>query len=230
MNLVDPFSYKQFSKLNPTRIWFTLKARFKERSSSKAFSKFELPFVLPYSVPPEIADYDVGDTAVTPHQMQVLLVAIRQTESLAGSCVEIGGYRGVTTSILAAQTTREYLVVDPYFGYGGAESDYHCMIGRVTDLANVRHLLLTSGQASAEIQLQTLTFVFVDAVHDYVNALFDGHTWGEKLMSGGLIAFHDTDNLGFAGVQRAVWEILHHSPTKYTLFAHVDGLVVLQRI
>lgn len=72
--------------------------------------------------------------------------------------------------------------------------------------------------------------MFVDAVHDYVNAWFDGVTRGGEFGSGGLIAFHDTDNRRFAGVQRgclANRRRRRSSPIR--LFCHTPGVVVLER-
>ena len=43
-------------------------------------------------------------------------------------------------------------------------------------------------------------------------------------------AFHDMDSPGFPGGRRAVWELLHQSPAEFALHAHVDGLVVSQRL
>lgn len=225
---VDPFSFKRYSKLNPARLWFTAKARIADKSALRNFDQFPIPRLVPALEVPNPQPYETADTAVTPEQMRVLIQAVLETEPLEASRVEIGVYRGVTTSILAAHTTRDYVAVDPYIGYGGAQSDFEKMQQRVGCLPHVRHLRMTSGEAAASREVKKVSMVFIDAVHDYANVSFDGFAWGGKLVKGGLLAFHDTDNIGFAGVQRAVWELLHESG-KYTLFAHVDGLVVLQR-
>lgn len=230
MNPVDPFSFKRLSKLDPRRLWFTAKARLGEKQALRNFSSFQIPLQLPEGELPHVPCYEMADTAVTSPQMQILLVSIQQTEHLAASLVEIGAYRGVTTSLLAASTSRDYVAVDPYIGYGGAAGDFQIMQKRITGLTHVRHLRMTSGQAADGGHVSQASFVFVDAVHDYVNALFDGSVWGRKLLRGGLLAFHDTDCPGFAGVQRAVWELLQQPKPEYTLFAHVDGLIVLKKI
>lgn len=225
----DPFLHKQHSKFNPRRILYTIRARLAERASRLHFGTFDIPLLeLPTESPINI-DYETSDTAVTPPQMQVLAKCIDVTEHTRGFAVEIGAYRGVTTSILASRTQRDYMAIDPYIGYGGAESDFIQMQQKIAHLPNVRHLRMTSGEAARQGHVEIASFVFVDAVHDYVNARFDGYTWGNKLSPGGLIAFHDTDSLIFAGVQRAVWELLNDPANHYSLFAHVEGLVVLKR-
>jgi hypothetical protein len=35
--------------------------------------------------------------------------------------------------------------------------------------------------------------VFINAVHDYVNTSFDIEAWLPKLVPGGILALHDTD-------------------------------------
>lgn len=230
MTPADPFSFKRHSKLNPGRLWFTIKARLAEKLALRNFEKYHIPLRSQAVEMPDVPAYVTEDTAVTPPQMQVLVQAVKETEHLDASRVEIGVYRGVTAAILAAQTKRDYAAVDPYIGYGGAESDFEKMRQRTGFLPHLRHLRMTSGGAASASHVERASLVFIDAVHDYVNASFDGHVWGRKLVRGGLLAFHDTDSPGFPGVQRAVWELLHQSPAEYALHAHVDGLVVLQRL
>lgn len=227
----DPFQFKRFHKANPIRLLFTARARLQEFIARRKFASFSLPVVVPDLNIVPVTSYCETDTAVTPAQMRVLQKSVLATEALRGVAIEIGAYRGVTTAILAGQTSRSYFAVDPYMGYGGAEFDLGLMKQRVALLQNVRHLRMTSGEARGRHELwrDGASFIFVDAVHDYMNARFDGHVWGDLLNSGGLIAFHDTDSKGFAGVQRAVWELLNQPFSPYKLFAHVDGLAVLQK-
>jgi hypothetical protein len=121
------------------------------------------------------------------------------------------------------------MAIDPYIGYGGAEADRDLFKARVSGFRNMNHLQMTSGEAARSGRVVEASLVFIDAVHDYANALFDGWTWGGKLVSGGLLAFHDTDSLSFAGVQKAVWDLLHLPGGTFSLFLHVNGLVVLKR-
>lgn len=230
MNPRDPFHYKRLLKIDPRRLFFTAKARNAERVAQGKFETYSIPNVMPEMPWVGGVAYNEKDTAVTVDQMRVLNTCLQATENMCGAVVEIGAYRGVTTAFLAAKTKREFIAVDPYVGYGGSESDLRLMNERVNHLANVRHLRMTSGDAMHPGVVDGVSFVFIDAVHDYVNALFDGYGWGERLSAGGVIAFHDADSRIFAGVQRAIWELLNWTPHKYTVFAHINGLVALRRI
>lgn len=230
MNPIDPFTFKSISKANPLRIVFVLRARCEELISRLRFEKYALP-TLNGPSPSAVENYDTYDTAVEPEQMALLTSCLEATETLRAPVVEIGAYRGVTTRYLASRTPRPYFAVDPYIGYGGADADMAIMEARTRDLLNVKHLKMTSGQAASDPSLKQVSFVFIDAVHDYVNALFDGMTWARKLEPMGLIAFHDTDSSDFPGVQRAVSKLIGlKEPARLSLFAHTHGTVVLQRV
>jgi Methyltransferase domain len=229
MKLQDPFHYKQFKKTNPKRLWFTLKARWLEYSSKRRFVKCAIPWRTPDSAQLPVPDYPGADTAVTTTQMQAILQALHATEHLQGNVVEVGVYRGVTTAILATNTQRSYIAVDPYTGYGGSEKDLEQMKQRVGSLPNVTHLRMTSGSAVHQLGGAGVSFVFIDAVHDYVNAYFDGFVWGTRLSPGGMVAFHDTDSMSFAGVQCAVWDLLSDTSLGFELYSHVEGTVILRK-
>jgi predicted O-methyltransferase YrrM len=225
----DPFAYKSLSKAHPARILFVLRSRFEELVSRHRFSKYGLPMLNEHSTT-AVHTYDLFDTAVETNQMALLAYCLAVTESIQAPVVEIGAYRGVTASYLASRTKRRYFAVDPYIGYGGATDDMSIMQQRTGDLGNVVHLRMTSGQAAAGNALPTISFAFIDAVHDYVNVLFDGITWAKKLEPQGLIAFHDTDSSHFPGVQRAVFKLIDSKESpRLSLFAHTYGTVVLQR-
>jgi len=225
----DPFSLKQRSKLSPVRLFYTAWARWEEQKSIRRFASFALPSVLPAEI--NLApDYNGQDTAVTPEQMAILIAATRVAEKLGKPMVEIGAYRGVTTQLLASHCHAGYFAIDPYIGYGGAEGDRQIFRSRTAKMPTVNHLRMTSGQAGSHPGLEALSFCFIDAVHDYVNVRFDGAVWGSRIIKGGLLAFHDTDEPGFAGVRRAVWEQLNAPNSPWALWAHVEGLVVLQKI
>jgi len=225
----DPFSLKQRSKLSPVRLVYTAWARWEERKSIRRFDTFALPSVLPTDLS-QTPDYERRDTAVTPEQMAILIAAARMAETLEKPVVEIGAYRGVTTQLLASHCHSAYYAIDPYIGYGGAEGDRQIFHSRTAGMPTVHHLRMTSGQAGSHPGLEALSFCFIDAVHDYVNVRFDGAVWGSRIQKGGLLAFHDTDEPGFAGVRRAVWEQLNAPNSPWALWAHVEGLVVLQKI
>jgi predicted O-methyltransferase YrrM len=229
MNPQDPFSYKSLSKAHPSRVLYVLRSRFEELVSRHRFNKYGLPLINEHSTA-SVPTYESSDTAVEPNQMALLTYCLDVTEGMKAPIVEIGAYRGVTASYLASRTQRKYYAVDPYIGYGGAVDDMNMMQRRTCDLGNFFHLRMTSGQAAAANTLPTISFAFIDAVHDYVNVLFDGITWSKKLEPMGLIAFHDTDSTHFPGVQRAVFKLIDSKESpRLSLFAHTHGTVVLQR-
>ncbi len=122
---------------------------------------------------------------------------------------------------------RTVFAVDPFRGYGGDESDFELFCLNTQGLDNVKHLRLSSGDAFRGWQYGPVALVFIDAVHDYPNTRFDLEAWGSLLSPGGIIAAHDTDNPGFAGTRRAVFEatkrgydILAHPPNLTILFKH----------
>lgn len=229
MTAPDPFQFKSLSKFHPTRVFFTLVARLREKWSNLRFHCYELDRKVPFPLQNTDVAFEGEDTSVTSEQMQVLLECIEITETNPAPAVEIGAYRGVTSALLAQHTKRGYLIVDPYAGYGGAESDLQKMQERISKLPNVTHHRMTSGEAARSGDIKTISFAFVDAVHDYVNVIFDGTIWARKLVPGGLIAFHDTDSRIFSGARAAVWKLIHDSTSGLELFAHVEGLVVLRK-
>lgn len=218
----DPFSLKAHSRLHPRRLVFTLMSRLHDQWARLRFDRYALPCRAWAEARshPEAAT----DTAVTPEQMAELLLALQHTETLGGLVVEVGSYRGVTTCALSKATGRTVVAVDPFIGWGGSDEDFRHFRQRTQELPGFRHLRATSGEAAQTIT-EPVSLVFIDAVHDYSNVFFDGWVWGERLMPGGLIAFHDTDQVEFAGARRAVWELARRPG--FALHAHVDGLAIL---
>jgi predicted O-methyltransferase YrrM len=115
--------------------------------------------------------------------------------------------------------------VDPFMGYGGSEEDYAIFQKRCDDVPNIVHIRKPSGEGARELTGKPISFVFIDAVHDYANVLFDGSVWFDILRPGGLIAFHDVDEVVFAGTRRAVREIARRAE----LESHVSGLIILRK-
>jgi predicted O-methyltransferase YrrM len=224
----DPFQFKKLRKSHPFRLLFTAYARGEEIVSRIRFATYSIPHLYLHAAAEDIPVFSSAETAVTREQMGLLLRALAVTEQLGGCVVEVGAYRGVTTAILAARTKRRYFAVDPYIGYGGAEADRMALMERAGTISNVEHVQLTSGEAIRKLSDQSVSLVFIDAVHDYVNASFDARRWGSLVCKDGLIAFHDTDSKGFAGVQRVVWNLLRTSD-RYELFGHVHGLTIVRK-
>ena len=224
-NLVDPFRVKRWSKVDPRRFVYVFWSRALELLAKQSYESNALQILARSSGAfPEFAQ---EDTSVTPPQARELLSALAETESMTNPVVEVGCYRGVTTRLLAAHTRRRVIAVDPFAGYGGADEELLRFKGRVTGHQNVTHLRLTSGMAVQEACITSCSFVFIDAVHDYVNTRFDGLTWGARLCTGGMLAFHDTDQKPFAGTRRFVLELSRS--LDFEFYAHVDNLTILRK-
>jgi hypothetical protein len=224
---IDPFSLKGLAYWDPRRLFPTFLFRFRELRARQRFTGNVLPIVnpLPFT---EVATarQTSGDTEVTPAQYNVLKEGLRLTEHIPDPCVEIGSFRGATTAFLARNTARKMIAVDPFFGWGGWEVDLQEFNKKTTGLENVMHLRLTAGQAASEIV--SASFIFIDAVHDYANVSFELATYSPKVVVGGLVALHDTDNPNFAGVRQAIYEFSKDRP-HFALLFHLHDLVVFQR-
>jgi predicted O-methyltransferase YrrM len=219
----DPFAIKKYPKWHPSRLAFTAKARLLNREARWNFKNYQLPEILLPNLP-VIPDLDYSNTAVTPLQMQHLLSALSATEHFADTVVvEVGSYRGVTTQILAKATSRKVIAVDPYQGYGGSEEDLRYFQENIADLPNIIHERMTSGEAIKTWKHGQVSFVFIDALHDYVNTAFDINAWSSLTIEGGILAMHDTDQYCFAGTRKAVFEACKTAK----LFAHPDNLTLV---
>jgi predicted O-methyltransferase YrrM len=218
----DPFLIKRYPKWHPQRLAYTASIRLMEQAARNDFQKYALPEKLLKDLPATV-DAKYTDTAVTPLQMQYLLATLSTTEHLQDTVVaEIGSYRGITTQVLAKATARKLISIDPYIGYGGSEADYQTFKDNTSDLQNVIHKRMTSGEASRSWDHELISFIFIDAVHDYANTAFDIMTWSSKVTKGGIIACHDTDEHGFAGTRKVTYELSQ----QMELFAHIDNLSI----
>ena len=224
--MIDPFAIKRYSKLDPRRLAFTAMARINDRVANSRFDSYALP-ITDEGALNAVAESEIDDTDVNQRQMEVLskhLAAVQQT--LPGAIVEIGAFRGVTTRQMAEVAPDQTVyAIDPYIGYGGSDVDLAKFQARTSGVANITHLRKPSGEGLADLAGTPISFIFIDAVHDYVNVRFDGGSWFKLLRPGGVVAFHDVDERVFAGTRRAVWELAQQA----TLVAHVPGLVLLRK-
>ena len=110
---------------------------------------------------------------------------------------------------------------------GGSEQDHEKFKTHTKDLSNVIHKRMTSGEAFKNWEYGPVSFVFIDALHAYVNTAFDIEAWASLLVKGGIIAVHDTDQSCFAGTRKAVFECTRRSG--FELWTHPDNLTLLQR-
>ena len=165
------------------------------------------------------------DTTVTAGQREVLVRALRRTETIELPIVEIGAWHGATTAVLAEMTSRLVYAVDPYKDATGDEEDMQKMQNRIRDLRNVKHVRLSSGEAVKLLAHERFSLVFVDAIHDYLNAWFDFRAWGALVVKGGMIAFHDVDD--FPGANLACRRILKRKG--FVPWGYCPNMVIFRR-
>ena len=219
---MDPFAVKRYPRWHPVRLAFKSLAVTNEWEARRGFARYALP-EKPWEDLPALPQVDWRATSVTPLQMRHLLRAVAMTDSHAGTVVvEVGCFRGETTRCLAGATSRPFIAVDPYQGYGGAEADFAQFRRTVAGLDNVVHESKTSGEAARSWTYGPASLIFIDAVHDYVNTSFDINAWLPKLVPGGLLALHDIDQAVYAGTRRAAFELLG----RLELLAHPENLAL----
>lgn len=158
-----------------------------------------------------------------PEQARYLLKLLRETEDVSGCVVEVGSWRGATTTWMATNTRRTVVAVDPWIGDRN-NVNWEAFRNRTGDLTNVRSERKPFGKAMREWTHGPASFAFIDAAHDYVNVAHDFAAVRGVMTPGGVIAFHDTDNIAFAGCRRAVYEIAED----FELLAHIPNLTVFR--
>ena len=227
---VDPFATKRFPRWHPKRLFPTLQARLDDYVAKWRYPHYALPTKHLSALPPLLVEPNWNNTALRASDLRYLLCVSQVCEEtgIPGGFVEIGCYRGVTTRFLAEMMpTRVVFAVDPFMGYGGNEYDYQIFLQNIGGLSNVYHMHMTSGEAFRRWGYGPIALVFIDALHNYANTSFDIAAWGSLLAPGGFLVAHDTDNRGFAGTRRAIFEAATRG--KYELFAHPPNLTILRK-
>lgn len=149
---------------------------------------------------------ELENTSVTQNQKEMLLRAVRETETFSDPIVEIGSWRGATTAALAAETRRIVYAVDPYSDSYASEPVMNEMLERTKRYSNVTPVRATSGEAAIQLARTKFSLIFIDGIHDYINAWFDFTAWSNLLVPGGILAFHDVDD--HAGTNLACRRVL----------------------
>jgi predicted O-methyltransferase YrrM len=168
----------------------------------------------------------IEHTAVTTGQLDILLAGVAATEKIHAPVIEIGSYRGLTTRAMARATQREVWAIDPYLGDGGHPRDLALFEEHAAGLPNVRMLRMSSDRALAAWGGKPVSFVFIDAIHEYVHAWYDFAAWSPLLPKGGIVAFHDVDL--FPGVNRVCQKLLREHP-EWRPWGYAPNIALFQR-
>lgn len=159
-----------------------------------------------------------------------------------GDIVEIGSFVGKSTIWLAkaAKLKKNVKVyaIDPHIGdiYSerqksvsrnfarGQEFEFRKNIAEAGVSDVVIPIVKTSQAASTDFNKQ-LRFLFIDGIHEYDFVKADFLCWSPKVISGGIIAFHDSDRYG---VKRVLDECLYHSK-EYTPLGTVNSITFFRK-
>src|SRR5437899_10683906 len=116
----------------------------------------------------------IGETAVTSGQLEILFSALAHTEKMSEGIAEIGAWRGITTAALAGHTVRRVYAIDPHKEneFPGINEAFEVFRKRTSPFSNVVYLRRSSGDAAIEVSCTPLSWIFVDAIHDYINTRF----------------------------------------------------------
>jgi predicted O-methyltransferase YrrM len=170
----------------------------------------------------------IEETAVTTGQRALLFRALAHTAEMSEGIAEIGAWRGVTTAALAGRTTRRVYAIDPHKEneFPGVNEAFEAFRERTSPFSNVVHLRCSSGRAAKRLSRTPLSVIFVDAIHDYINTWFDFRVWGNLLVPGGIILFHDVDD--HKGANLACRRILRQK--NYQIWGYCPNLVALKKL
>jgi hypothetical protein len=154
---------------------------------------------------------------------------------------EIGVYQAVTTCRLRQAMAPDgvLLAVDP-FATGRLGFSYDRMIarGETRRISNgqIRWLRMTGREAAqdkAVDELGGVDFIFIDGNHSYEGLRDDWEGWSPRVVSGGIVALHDSrsydgHDIESAGSVKFTREIIARDP-RFQVVETVDSLTVLQR-
>jgi predicted O-methyltransferase YrrM len=168
------------------------------------------------------------------------LARVISTIENAPAVVEVGSYCGRSTVVLASvlqslQISRmKVYAIDPHDGRVGALDQGIEQLAPT--LAKFKHNIAAAGLAplvegiqrnSFEVHWEkSVSFLFIDGLHDYANVSRDFYHFEPWLVPGGYVAFHDYAHY-YPGVVKFVNELLANR--LYQRVSHVSSLIVLKK-
>ena len=126
-----------------------------------------------------------------------------------GAIVEIGSWRGRSTTWLAAAAARRGLkvwAIDPHQNSKedpGARTldDFLANLVRAGVRDAVEPLVMTSAEA-VRVITAPVELLFVDGDHSVAGSRSDAALWLPRVMAGGTVMFHDVATSGYSGPRR----------------------------
>lgn len=136
--------------------------------------------------------------------------------------VEVGCWKGKSTAFMAVEIANSgkkinFDCIDTWKGSDDQKNDPMVLTDTLYEhfLENMKPVegfynprRMTSLDAAASYPDNSLTFVFLDASHDYSNVKADIQAWLPKLKSGGILAGDDYNPTDYPGLVKAVHELL----------------------
>lgn len=223
----DPCRWYAVSRWSPARLlYWTARRRYHELTARLQFRSLASEFErCGAHVEPARGDR-LSDSAVTSNQLGLLLRAVASAATFPLPMVEIGSFRGVTTAAIATASQRPVVAVDPFAGEGGHEKDLSIFKSRTNPFANITHRRQTSAAAFRDFGANPVSLVFIDAIHEYLHAWHDFESWGQLVVPGGFVAFHDVDD--FPGVNKACWRLITQGHG-YKPWAYAPNMAIFQK-
>jgi predicted O-methyltransferase YrrM len=155
---------------------------------------------------------------MTEREGRFLTFALAATP-VAGATIEIGSFKGKSTVGLATIVKRFGLgrvtAIDPHTSPSITDPD---LAGEASSFGTFQKTVRDAGlEAQVDARrafsgdvgrtwVEPVSFLWIDGDHTYEGVALDFEAWLPRLMDGGIIAFHDTLNGGFAGPIRVFVE------------------------
>jgi MMP 1-O-methyltransferase len=120
-----------------------------------------------------------------------------RTQKLPGVIVEIGSYCGKSTICLAQGVGKVY-AIDPHKGFVENSRRYKPTFNNfkknITEANMSRKIvpIVKTSKVAAKDWNKKIRFLFIDGLHDEINANLDFNLWNKHLIRNGVIAMHDS--------------------------------------
>lgn len=157
-----------------------------------------------------------------------------------GVIVEVGSWKGKSTIWLSKGSKQgshvRVYAIDPHTG----SSEHKVMFKKRVDTfdefkSNIKNAqvddivnpIVASSQEAAKTFDKSIELIFIDGAHEYEFVALDFHVWFPKVISGGIMAFHDT--IGFKGPREFVNKFVFGS-RHFRNIRQLDDITVAEKV